>query len=115
MNKSELDGIVDASAERFVGQMGLKGRLGSALESGGHDASELSQEQIHSILVRTIIKLYDEYAVDIENERDQEDEDHFVADEEALESEEIEEEEREEVDTELRKDYFENEESDKSR
>ena len=115
MEKSDLDEIVESSARHFIEQMDINGWLGTVLGSNGSDISEISQEDIHAIVVRTIIKLHDEYDEEIEYMNDQDEEDEYVSEEDELESEEIEEEEREEVDSELTKEYNESEENGKAR
>jgi len=115
MEKSDLDEIVKSSARHFIEQMDINGWLGTALGGDARDISGISQEDIHTIVVRTIIRLHDEYDEEIEYMNDQDEEDEYVSEEEEVELEEIEEEEREDVDSELRKEYIESEESDKAR
>ena len=115
MKKSDLDEIVESSARHFIEQMDINGWLGTVLRSNDRDISEISQGDIQTIVVRTIIRLHDEYDEEIEYMNDQDEEDEYVSEEDELESEEITEEEREEVDSELAKEYNESEENDKTR
>jgi|GEM_PF-5352776 hypothetical protein len=81
MSKAEFDEIIDLSAKNFSDQMTLKGWLGRTLEAEGFDLAEVTDEDVSTILIRTILRLYDTYEEEIEYEEDQEYEDQDQEDE----------------------------------
>jgi hypothetical protein len=111
MKKTEFDEVVEISAIHFIEQMSLENWLGSTLGKKGFDRTDITKENIRTIIVKTIIQLYDGYKEEIEYEEEDEDMDQ-ATDEEILESKEIDDEEKDEVDKEQRDEDKENEETD---
>lgn len=91
MGKTEYDEIIDLSAKYFVQVMDRKDWLGKTLEDKGFDLAEISDDEIHTILLKSILKLYDAFEEDIEIEEeeeldeDEEDEEAYLDDDEAEE------------------------------
>jgi hypothetical protein len=84
MGKTEYDEIIDLAAKHFVKIMDKKDWLGKALEEKGFDLAEISDDEAHTILLKSILKLYDAFEEDIEIEEEEElDEDEDEEDEEA--------------------------------
>jgi len=88
MKREDMDEIAEACAEYFSVQMSLKGWLGKALEEKGFGPADVSEEDAHRIVLRTIMQLSDTWDDDIEAEEDDFDDDG---------EEDIEEEEEEEL------------------
>jgi hypothetical protein len=88
MSKPEFDEIIDLGAKYFSNQMTLKGWLGKTLEDNGFDLTDITEEDINAILVRTILKLNDAYEEEIEFEEDQEYESEEDEDEDSMEEDE---------------------------
>jgi len=70
MDKPEYDEIIETGAKYFTDQMTMKGWLGKTLAGKGFDIENISDDDIHSIMVRTILKLYETWEEDVENEED---------------------------------------------
>jgi hypothetical protein len=75
MIKSEYDEIIELSAKHFSDQMELDGWLGVQMEKLGFDLSEVSENVVHEIFLKTLIKLKDENEEELELEEDEEYED----------------------------------------
>lgn len=85
MGKTEYAEIIDLSAKHFVKAMDKKDWLGKTLEEHGFDLAEISEDEIHTILLKSILRLYDVFEEDIEIEEEEESDE----DEEAEEDEEF--------------------------
>lgn len=111
MDKREIDEAARMCATYFAQRMDIGGWLGIALQERGYDINEISSEEVQKILLRTIIQLYDawEGEIELELERDTENEDDATQ-EEKNQAEEMEEEEREEVESEQKKEESEKDE-----
>jgi len=73
MEKAELDEVVDLCARHFVKGMDRKGWLGKIIAENGLDLTGVSDDVIHEILVKTIMKLDDAFKEEIEIEEEEED------------------------------------------
>ena len=73
MEKSVFDEVIEFSVKHFVKEMGKESWLGKALEKNGFDLSEVSDEETHEIMIRTLVKLYDAFEEEIELEEELED------------------------------------------
>jgi hypothetical protein len=92
MDRAELDDLVGLCAKRFVKGMDRKGWLGEIMAESGLDPSGVTDDEVHEILVKTIMKLEDAFEEEIEIEQEEEgfgdeeeadeDEDDFLDDEE---------------------------------
>jgi hypothetical protein len=96
MEKSEYDEVVDLCAKHLVKEMAKEDWLGKTLVGNGFDLSEVSEEDAHAILIRTIIKLYNAFEEDIEIEEEEEDIDEEDEDEDEDEEDDFEDENDEE-------------------
>lgn len=91
MANAEFDEIIELFAKHIIKEIDKDGWLGNALEKKGFDLSDITDEDTHSILIKTILMLYDEFEEDIELEEEEEEE-------EAEEEEEMEDYEEEDKD-----------------
>jgi len=73
MEKSVFDEVIDLSVKHFVKDMSKAGWLGQSLEKNGFDLAEVSEDEAHLILIRTLVKLYDAFEEEIEMEEEEED------------------------------------------
>jgi hypothetical protein len=92
MQKTVFDEVIELSVEHFVKEMSKGDWLGKALEKNGFDLSEVSDEEVHDILIKTLVKLYDAFEEEIELEEEEEDSDE-EEDEEDFEDDEEDEDE----------------------
>jgi hypothetical protein len=74
MGNAEFDEVIELFARHIVKETEGEGWLEGILEKKGFDLSEISEEDRHSILVKTILMLYDEFEEDIEAEEEEEEE-----------------------------------------
>jgi len=74
MDGVEFDEIVELFAKHIVNEIDKNDWLGNTLEKHGFDLANISDEDTHMILIRTILKLYDEYEEDIEAEEEEDEE-----------------------------------------
>jgi hypothetical protein len=94
MIKSEYDEIIELSAKHFSDQMELDGWLGVQMEKLGFDLSEISENVVHEIFLKTLIKLKDENEEELELE---EDEEYDAEDDEEEEEEDFDEDDDEDI------------------
>jgi hypothetical protein len=74
MARAEFDEVVELFAKHIIDEIGKDDWLGNALEKKGFDLSEVSEGDTQAILVKTILRLYDEFEEDIEAEEEDEEE-----------------------------------------
>ena len=74
MGSEEFDEIIELFVKHIIKEIDKDDWLGNALEKKGFELSEITDEDTHSILVKTILKLYDEFEEDIEIEEEEEEE-----------------------------------------
>lgn len=72
MENVEYDEIIELFAKHIIKEINKDDWLGNALEKHGFDLSEITNEDTHGILIKTILKLYDEFEEDIELEEEEE-------------------------------------------
>jgi hypothetical protein len=70
-----LEEAAKVCAEYFLKEMTLNGWVGKALEVKRVNISKATDDDVHRILLRTIIQLYDTWEEDIEFEKGEEEED----------------------------------------
>lgn len=73
MEKTVFDEVIELSAKHFIKEMDKDDWLGKALEKNGFDLAEVSEEEVHEILIKTLVKLYDAFEEEIELEEEEED------------------------------------------
>jgi hypothetical protein len=82
MGDAEFDEIIEYFAKHIIKEIEKDNWLGNALEKKGFDLSEISDEDTHYILIKTILMLYDEFEEDIELEEEEAEEENEDYDEE---------------------------------
>ena len=68
MDTSDFDEIIELSAQHIAEQMSVNGWLGEIMEANNFSVAEISAEEIHTILVKTVLKLYESWEDDGESE-----------------------------------------------
>ena len=66
MEMADFDEIIELSAKHIKDQMSVNGWLGEILESNHFSVAEITTEELHTILVKTVLKLYETWEDDSE-------------------------------------------------